>query len=237
MTCSVAVFGLGHARIGKQGVASDGRPPEKQLKEVEMAKGLDVQVDCSSKIDCLTSEGFQFVGRYYNTNNPSKNLRLAEAQALSAAGITTVVVWENGFPTKASYFSNAKGVSDAAAALKMSSEIGQPVGSAIYFAVDYDATAADVSGPISQYFQGVKSVFDAAEQQYAIGVYGSGATCQSLLDAGLVTFTWLSQSTGFRGSKTFTAFNIKQGPEATICGMDGDGDDAPDVAACGGFVV
>jgi hypothetical protein len=203
-----------------------------------MAKGLDVQVDCSSKIDCLKGEGFEFVGRYYNTNNPSKNLKLTEAQALSAAGIAIVVVWENGFPTKASYFSNAKGISDAASALKMASElIGQPEGSAIYFAVDYDATAADVSGPISRYFQGVKGVFDAAEKQYAIGVYGSGATCKSLLDAGLVTFTWLSQSTGFRGSKTFTAFNVKQGPEATICSMDADGNEAPDVASCGGFAV
>jgi hypothetical protein len=203
-----------------------------------MAKGLDIQVDCTSKIDCLTSEGFEFVGRYYNTNNPSKNLRLTEAQALSAAGITIVVVWENGFPTKTSYFSKAKGASDATAALKMASEsIGQPAGSAIYFAVDYDATAADVSGPISLYFQGVKSVFDAAGKQYAIGVYGSGATCKALLDAGLVTFAWLSQSTGFRGSKTFTAFNIKQGPEATTCGMDADGNDAPSVATSGGFIV
>ena len=203
-----------------------------------MAKGLDVAEDCTDQIGCLTDGGFEFVCRYYNTNNPSKNLTLAEAQALSAAGITIVVVWENGFPTKASYFSNAKGVSDATAALKLASEsIGQPEGSAIYFAVDYDATVEDVSGPISQYFQGVKSVFDAAEKQYAIGVYSSGATCKSVLDAGLVTFTWLSQSTGFRGSKTFTAFNIKQGPEAKICGMDADGDDAPDVAACGGFVL
>src|SRR5437660_814658 len=202
-----------------------------------MAKGLDVEVDCSPQIDCLTSEGFEFVGRYYNTNRPSKNLTLTEAQALSAAGITIVVVWENGFPTKASYFSNAKGISDATGALKMASEIGQPEGSAIYFAVDYDASAADVSGPVSQYFQGVKGVFDAADQQYAIGVYGSGATCQSLLNAGVVSFAWLCQSTGFLGSKTFTAFNIKQGPETEICGMDADRDEAPDVTNCGGFVI
>jgi len=203
-----------------------------------MAKGLDVGEDCTDQIGCLTEGGFEFVGRYYNTNNPSKNLTLAEAQALAAAGLTVVAIWENGFPTTAGYFSDAKGVSDATAALKMASQvIGQPEGSGIYFAVDYDATAADVSGRITQYFQGVKSVLNAAEQQYEIGVYGSGATCQSLLDAGLVTLAWLSQSTGFRGTKTFKAFNIKQGPETTICGMDADEDEAPDVANCGGFVV
>ena len=202
-----------------------------------MAKGLDVAVNSTPQIGCLGEKGYAFIGRYYNTNRPSKNLTRAEAQALSAAGITIVVVWENGFPTTAGYFSHAKGVADATAALGLASGIGQPAGSAIYFAVDYDALAADVSGPVTAYFQGVKSVFDAAPVQYAAGVYGSGATCQSLLNAGLVTFCWLSQSTGFRGSKTFAAFNIKQGPEATICTMDADADEAPDVATCGGFMV
>jgi len=202
-----------------------------------MANGLDVAQDSTPQIGCLGENGYTFICRYYNTNHPSKNLTLAEAQALSAAGITIVVVWENGFPTTAGYFSQAKGVADATAALALATAIGQPAGSAIYFAVDYDATAADVSGPVTDYFQGVASVLGAAATQYAAGVYGSGATCQSLLDAGLVTFSWLSQSTGFRGSKTFTAFNIKQGPEATICTMDADSDTAPDVATSGGFTV
>jgi len=204
-----------------------------------MAKGLDVAEDSTDHIECLTNRGFEFIGRYYNTNTPSKNLTVAEAQALSAASLTIVAIWENGFPTTAGYFSKAKGVSDARAAFKMASQvIGQPEGSAIYFAVDYDATAKDVSGPITQYFQGVASVLDAAEQRYEIGVYGSGATCQSLLDVGLVRFTWLSQSTSFRGTKTFKAFNIKQGPENKhLCGMDADKDEAPDVVSCGGFTV
>jgi len=203
-----------------------------------MATGLYVAADCTDQIGCLTQKGFEFVCRYYNRNNPSKNLTLAEAQAISAAGLTIVAIWENGFPIKASYFSKAKGVTDATAALKMASEtIGQPAGTAIYFAVDYDATAKDVNGAVTQYFKSVQSVFDAAGKKYAIGVYGSGATCQSLLDAGLVTFAWLSQSTGFRGSKTFKNFNIKQGPKTTICGMEADEDGAPDVTACGGFVV
>jgi hypothetical protein len=202
-----------------------------------MANGLDVAQDSTSQIGCLGDNGYTFICRYYNTNRSSKNLTLAEAQALSAAGITIVVVWENGYPTTASYFSQSQGVSDATAALALAAAIGQPAGSAIYFAVDYDATASDVSGVITAYFQGVASVFGPAATQYAASVYGSGATCQSLLDAGLVTFSWLSQSTGFRGSKTFTAYNIKQGPETTICTMDADSDEAPDVTACGGFTV
>jgi hypothetical protein len=202
-----------------------------------MANGLDVAEDCTNQIDCLTSEGFAFVCRYYNTNKPAKNLTLSEAQALAAAGLTTVVIWENGFPTKAGYFSQGQGQSDATAALKIASEtIGQPEGSAIYFAVDYDATASDVSGPVTKYFQGIQSVFANAGNAYKVGVYGSGATCQALLDAGLATFAWLSQSTGFRGSSTFKNFNIKQGKETTICGMDADLDQA-DVANCGGFTV
>ncbi len=147
------------------------------------------------------------------------------------------MIWENGFPTTAAYFSRAKGISDATAALKLATDtIQQPAGSTIYFAVDFDAKEAEVSGPVTDYFQGVKSVFDVVAVSYEIGVYGSGATCQALLDQGLATFTWLSQSTGFRGTRTFANFNIKQGKETTICGMDADEDEA-DVAACGGFTV
>jgi Domain of unknown function (DUF1906) len=114
-------------------------------------------------------------------------------------------------------------------------EIGQPAGTPIYFAVDYDASQADVSGVISQYFRGIADAFNTIGSNnpaYSVGVYGSGLVCSSLLNAGFVRFTWLSQSTGFRGSKTFKAFNIKQLAEKLECkavqgGVHGDPDNAP----------
>lgn len=192
-----------------------------------MAKGLDVAEDATPHIADLVDAQYQFVGRYYNVNRPSKNLTRAEAEALSAAGLSIVVVWENGFPTSAAYFSNARGVSDGNAAHQYASGIiQQPEGSAIYFAVDYDASRGDVDGVVTEYFRGVRAALQASESPYRAGVYGSGATCGALLDKGLVSYAWLSQSTKFRGSKTFKRWHIKQGPEATICGMDADSDQA-----------
>jgi hypothetical protein len=66
-----------------------------------MAQGLDIEEDCTSQIDCLSGGGFEFVCRYYNTNRPAKNPTRAEAEPLAAAGLTTVAIWENGFPTAA----------------------------------------------------------------------------------------------------------------------------------------
>jgi Rv2525c-like, glycoside hydrolase-like domain len=53
-------------------------------------------------------------------------------------------------------FSSAMGAADGKYAAKT---IGQPAGSAIYFAVDYDASAADIRNRIIPYF---RAIADAA---------------------------------------------------------------------------
>lgn len=70
----------------------------------------------------------------------------------------------------------------------------------IYFAVDYDPTQADLEGPVADYFAGVTSTLGSG---YRLGVYGSGMCCGFLLDHGQADCSWLSQSTGFAGSKAF----------------------------------
>jgi len=72
-------------------------------------------------------------------------------------------------------------------------------------------------------------------RHYTIGIYGSGAVCTAMLNAGLAEYAWLSQSMGFNGSSTFTNWNIKQGMPLTICGLNADPDDAH--GEYGGFVV
>lgn len=203
-----------------------------------MANGIDASVNCTVKAFDLQANGIEFVCRYY-ANSGKKILSRSEALALSQAGLNIVVVWEDGYPTKGSYFSYAKGVDDGSSAYHDALVIGQPIDSPIYFAVDYDASPADVSGGICDYFRGVATGFAASggtdEQTHPIGVYGSGATCSFLLARNLVTFTWLSQSTGFRGSKDFAAWNIKQGPDQQMVGIDVDFDESTD--DYGGFQV
>lgn len=195
-----------------------------------MANGIDASVNCTEKASELQASGIEFVCRYY-ANSGKKVLSRAEALGLNQAGLNIVVVWEDGYPTKASYFSYAKGVDDGSSAYHDALLIGHPIESPIYFAVDYDASSADVSGGICDYFRGVAAGFAASgggAPSHPIGVYGSGATCSFLLARSLVDFAWLSQSTGFRGSKDFADWNIKQGPEQQMLGIDVDVDESAD---------
>lgn len=98
-----------------------------------MSNGISTIGNCTNRIDCLQQNGYTFACRYYctHTSMPEKKLTAAEAQALSAAGIYIVAVWENGSPTDPSYFSETKGQSDALAAHAFAGSIGQPAGTPI----------------------------------------------------------------------------------------------------------
>jgi hypothetical protein len=169
-------------------------------------KGLDTTMELTRHAVALRERhGFDFALRYYS-HNAGKNLSLVEARALSAAGMQIGVVWETS-GTHPGFFTLEQGVEDGAAAHRMAVEvIGQPGGSAIYFAVDYDASQADLDGPVSNYFTGVHAGLFAAgggRQLYQVGVYGSGLCCATLRERGAAAFSWLSQSTRFAGSAAY----------------------------------
>jgi hypothetical protein len=189
-------------------------------------KGLDTTMELTRHALALGRQGYDFALRYYS-HNAAKNLSLGEARALSEAGLRIGVVWETS-GTRANFFNRAQGLADGAAAFLMAKEvIRQPYGSAIYFAVDYDATQADIDGVISNYFTGVHAaLYVGAEGQpsYRVGVYGSGLCCASLVERGMASLSWLSQSTGFAGSKQYAAqrrYDLIQMLPARIPGADG----------------
>lgn len=187
--------------------------------------GLDTYLACSEDtIACFKENGIAFIGRYYFnlTKTIKEKFTIAEAQRISDAGMSCVALYENQSNT-GGYFTATKGTSDGQGALAQAKALGQPAGSAIYFAVDCDVSSSDISSGVVPYFQSVNAAIGGA---YAIGVYGSGLTCTTLLDAKLATYAWLTCSMGFQGSKTFTRWNVKQSDEKTICGIDVD----PDVA-------
>src|SRR5205823_7025807 len=129
-----------------------------------------------------------FVARYYRS--PASRwptLAPAEAQRLSMLGVNIVTVWEWHSHDPA-YFSYASGYSDAISAYSQAKAVGQPAGSAIYFAVDYNAPSSDISGSIERYFRGVAAGLAAAgggRSEYKVGVYGSGAVCAAIKRTGL----------------------------------------------------
>lgn len=189
-------------------------------------KGLSTNKTCTDIASCLKQNGIDFVARYYSrtTKNPEKNLTLEEAEALNKQGIALVTVYEDN-PTSKDYFSKDRGNRDGKSAYAYAQDIKQPSQSAIYFAVDYDATSEDIEGPVKEYFQGVfDGLKDSASSKpiYKIGVYGSGACCDYLRkNLNFVEFSWLSESTGWLNSKTYDKWNIKQSvPKNSICGFD-----------------
>jgi hypothetical protein len=99
--------------------------------------------------------------------------------------------------------------------------------SAVYFAVDFDATAGEIRSAIIPYFRGVARAFAESNglPVYRVGVYGSGAVCQAVLDAKLAELAWLSCSSGWSGSKTFVQsgrWTLRQHLPALVGGLDAD---------------
>lgn len=188
-----------------------------------MGKGIDSNVSLAPHAACLKAAGIDFVCRYLK--HTSSCLTRSEAEALSHAGLYIVTVVEAGFPTSVDYFSKAKGLSDGAWAYRYAHEvIQQPGGSAIYFAVDYDASQTDLAGPIKSYFQGIHEAF-GPNPLYAVGVYGSGATCAYITKNTPTQYSWLTMSKGWRGGHTYKGWNINQLVGANICGVSVDTDE------------
>jgi hypothetical protein len=191
-------------------------------------KGISTNRRTTNHVAGLRQAGVAFVARYYSTTTiqPEKRLTLPEAQAISAAGMTIVAVYEDG-PTQVGYFSTSRGRRDGSNAYHAAVELLQPSGAAIYFAVDYDATSSDLAQAISDYFRGVVQGFADAAQGvppiYSIGVYGSGACCSWIKDhLRIAKYSWLAESTGWHGSHTYSDWNIKQSiATAPLCAFTG----------------
>jgi hypothetical protein len=183
-----------------------------------MIRGIDASMGATPYMSNLQALGVSFVGRYYSnlgaTRNPAKVLTAREAHDLSQAGFSLVVVWE--LLATPDYFSGPQGLADGAYAYHYAFEmIRQPENSAIYFAVDFDASQNLFSQKIVPYFEGIAQSFGTASGNqpiYSVGVYGSGAVCAALKQAGLARYAWLSQSTGWQGSKGYQDWDIRQGP-------------------------
>jgi hypothetical protein len=187
-----------------------------------MPTGFDTTSNVAAQLPCL-AKTCNFIARYYATKaNAWKVVDRAEAVAISAAGVSLVVVYQNT-NNSAAYFTKANGKRDAAEAHAYASTIiDQPSGTPIYFAVDYDASTADIKGGVTDYFQAIQAEFTAKGGAYSAGVYGSGAVCTAMTKATFATHTWLASAAEWAGTATYKAWNIKQLAQKTVCSITGD---------------
>jgi hypothetical protein len=208
------------------------RDPPRSIASIQ---GIDLPTDASDVVNELRGSSVTFVARYYR--DPASRwppLSTSEAQLLSATGLKIVAVWEPLDPVP-EYFSYYAGYNDGVAAYRQAEAVGQPAGSAIYFAVDFNAQEIE---PIEQYFRGVAAGFTATSDgrvAYKIGVYGSGDVCDAIKQAGLAQYSWLSNSISWTGSLDYDDWNIRQGDPMTELSFNHDSDEARD--DYGGFRV
>lgn len=169
-------------------------------------KGVDMARDPGALAGRLKAAGLGFAAGYYSYNE-RKNLTPEGARALTAAGLSIVSVFEAA-GNKYSAFNASQGHKDALQALKLAQACGQPEGSGLYFAVDYDASPAEIDGGITEYFKAVRTALGA---RFRIGVYGSGMVCDRLDQELLAELFWLGGAMGWRGSRSYSRAHIRQG--------------------------
>lgn len=169
-----------------------------------MQKIIDVALDVSPFAEELRRKGVETVIRYYNHRNssrlPTKQLTPAEASALTNAGLSLAVVFQQGGGAQGniSELTAETGARDATQALELASGLRQPK-SAIYFAVDHDYIKASDLKSIEAYFRAAK---DTLKDQYFVGCYGSGTVTGRMKVLGLIDHIWLSGSIAWSGTKT-----------------------------------
>ena len=182
-----------------------------------MSDGIDCALDCTKKAAWIKGNGNEFVTASCYRNSASKwtALGAAEAQALSKSGLLVVALWESA-SNAIDHFSYTTGVDEGTSAYKQAMNTGQPAKTPIYFAVDFDCSSVQMAGGSTIIFGALAALASTPSagivQPTPIALYGSGNACAWLLAHQRVTYTWVAQSTGWGGYKTFTNWNIKQGP-------------------------
>jgi hypothetical protein len=203
-------------------------PPQAIVLPKGSGQGIDLATDVSEGLDEIKVNRVDFVARYYRPPESRwPALSSGEAQLLSAQGVKIVAVWEwhARYP---SHFTYSTGYDDAVMAFGQAKAVGQPAGSAIYFAVDFDARSL---APIDEYFRGVAAGLAAASggnPDYTIGVYGSGAVCSAIKQAHLAQYTWLSNSSAWAESLGYDDWNIRQGGRSLPLSFNHDFDETKD---------
>ena len=171
----------------------------------------------------LQNSNIEFVAKYYatlaNTNLPNKLLAENEVTLLHNRGIKIISIYEDDGAT----FSTKRGISDATRALEMASNLGQTVGSAIYFGVEETPTTFT---ELKNYFSSVKNALDS-DGRYKVGVYGPAKVCEVIKDINhYADYSWLAQADGATFSSpdgdsdyvnydSTQKYNIKQTEEVT----------------------
>lgn len=145
-------------------------------------------IDCASRLTATSAAkakaaGFSFAGRYLVPETYGKALTKAEAEAITAAGLRLLTVYETTADRALGGWD--AGAYDGLAAKKCADAINMPPDGIIYFAVDFDAQEKDMP-KLAKYFDGAF----ASAGGYRIGVYGSYRVIETMKQHGVCDGFW-----------------------------------------------
>lgn len=171
-----------------------------------------IACDCATiitqdNVGVLIDNNYQYIGRYLSGNiasGASKALSTEELQILFSNNIRLFPIHQRS-ENSASYFTEANAIEDAESAATYAESLNLQFGAIIYFAVDFDATDAQITSLILPYFNKLHSSFiTASKGKYRVGVYGTRNLCTRVCNAGYACSSFVSDmSTGFSGNLGF----------------------------------
>lgn len=180
-----------------------------------MIKGFD----CSTPLTAKTAEaffdsGYLFVARYLVPSG-WKALTKDEAELIAEAGLDIVSVFET--TGNQALGGRTAGINDGYTAVEVAKQVGQPPGSCIYAAVDFEASQAQMN-TIIEYIKG----FSEATPEYTTGVYGSYAVVDAVWKAQACSRLWQTRAWSYGAQHPYA--NVYQhdcGPQGLGLSMNG----------------
>ncbi|WP_216212399.1 glycoside hydrolase domain-containing protein [Amycolatopsis aidingensis] len=198
---ALEVTGRGDFRTWAQLLVSTGDPDRP-------ASGCDTsRTITASRAAALRDAGYRYVGRYLQnapgSNSRNKEIQPGELGDLFDHGLRLFPIWQYN-ARELSDFTFSNGFQDGLRAHARGLHYGFNRGTVIYFAVDYDATQAEIESNIIPYFNGIVSGLSNQGKRYVHGVYGSRNVCSQVTKATYARWSFVSgMSWGFSGNLGF----------------------------------
>lgn len=170
-----------------------------------------IACDCITKItnenvSVLKNNNYKYIGRYLSNveGGMDKELSTNELKVLFNNGIRLFPIHQHTSDS-ASYFTTKNAEKDAISASNYADSLKLQFGAIIYFAVDYDATDAEITSKVIPYFEKLYSKFmNTCGGKYRIGIYGTRNVCTRICNAGYACSSFVcDMSTGFSGNLGF----------------------------------
>ncbi|WP_026449422.1 glycoside hydrolase domain-containing protein [Actinopolyspora mortivallis] len=159
-----------------------------------------------ARAQALYEAGYRVIGRYLDEpedGTHNKEIQPGELQNIFDGGLRVFPIWQY-HGREVTYFTYSRGYQHGLKAHERAEHYGFNNGTVIYFAVDYDATDAQIDQYIRPYFFGVQAALSSNGKKYIAGVYGSRNVCSRISDEAYARYSFVSgMSYGFSGNLGF----------------------------------